>query len=276
MFCKHVSTAFAASLMWAGTLSAETLLERGEYLVEGPAGCGNCHTAPEPGAPRYGGWVIHEEPVFTARPPNISPGSRVADWSDAELARAIREGVRPDGSVIGPPMPFGLYRQLSDTDLSAIVAYMRTVPAVDSTTEPSEYSFPLPPNYGPPVDHVADVPQGVTVEYGEYLAGPVAHCMECHSMKDGMPDLENHLGGGGQTWQGPWGVSVAANLTSHPEALAQYSDEEVATMITAGIRPGGTKMNPPMGYHYYAKMKPEDVQAIILYLRTLPPIATDG
>ena len=254
----------------------ETLIERGEYLVEGPAACGNCHTAPEPGAPRYGGWVIDESPVFVARPPNISPGSRVAGWSDAELSRAIREGIRPDGTLIGPPMPIELYRHLSDSDLAAIVAYVRTVPAVDTTTEPSEYSFPLPTSYGPPVGHVADIPREVTVEYGEYLAGPVAHCMECHSMTEGRPDMANNLGGGGEPFKGPWGISIAANLTSHPDALAQYSDKEVATMITTGVRPGGTPMNPPMGYRYYANMTPEDVQAIILYLRTLPPIATGG
>lgn len=265
----------AALIFCALPAMAETPLERGTYLVEGPAACGSCHTAPVPGAAPLGGNTIVEH-AFTAQVPNITPGSRIAGWTDAELTRAIREGIRPDGSVIGPPMPIGLYRNLSDGDVAAIVAYLRTVPAVVTAFTPSDYPFPLPPAYGPPVDHVAEVPRGITVEYGAYLAGPVAHCLECHSLKDGMPDFEHNLGGGGHAWEGPWGVSVAANLTSHEDGLKRYSDAEVATMITRGLRPDGSAMSPPMSYAHYANMTAEDVAAIILFLRTLPPIPTGG
>ena len=271
----HIFLAAFAATVCGSTASGNSLLERGEYLVEGPAGCGKCHTAPEPGSPAYGGWTIHEV-AFTAEAPNITPASRIADWSDAELSRAIREGIRPDGSVIGPPMPIGLYRGLSDTDLAAIVAYIRTLEPVETEFRRSDYPFPLPPNYGPPVEHVPDIPRGETVEYGAYLAGPVAHCIECHSLTHEGPDFETNLGGGGYEFEGPWGVSIAANITSHPEALAQYSDDEVFQMVTTGVRPGGTQMNPPMGYAYYARTAPEDIRAIIKYLRTLPPIAPGG
>ncbi|MNL78924.1 hypothetical protein D3C87_2054180 [compost metagenome] len=64
-------------------------------------------------------------------------------------------------------------------------------------------------------------------------------------------------------------MSVSANLT--PTGLSKYTDEEVATMITTGTRPDGTAMNPPMSYGHYAKMNPDDLQAIIKYLRSLPP-----
>ncbi|OWU86769.1 cytochrome C [Oceanicola sp. 22II-s10i] len=266
-----MATAFAGLLLSTSLASAETPVERGQYLVEGPAACGNCHTSPVPGSPAYGGWSIME-PNFTAEAPNITPGSRIAGWSDAELAKAIREGIRPDGSVIGPPMPIGLYRGLGDDDLAAIVAYVRTLEPVETEFKASQYPFPLPPAYGPPVDSVTAPERGETVEYGAYLAGPVAHCMECHSLKNGMPDLENNLGGGGHEWHGPWGISVAANLTSHPDALAKYTDDEVIAMITKGTRPDGSPMFPPMPYAHYANMTDGDAKAVVAYLRTLPPI----
>jgi mono/diheme cytochrome c family protein len=210
--------------------------------------------------------------MFTAIAPNITPGGRVAQWSDAELTKAIREGIRPDGTVIGPPMPFIFYRDLSDNDIAAIVAFIRTVPAFENDPGKSEYKMPLPPAYGPPVTSVPDTPRGPTVEYGKYLAGPVAHCLECHSpITPQGPDLTK-LGQGGYEFHGPWGVSVAPNLTSSEDGIAGFSDEELAKMITQGVRPDGTKMLPPMPYHHFAVMTGEDVKAVIAYLRTLPPL----
>lgn len=256
-------------------------LERGEYLVRGPAACGNCHTPQGPNGPdmtnEMGGFMVEKNEAFEAWAVNITPGGRVADWSDAELARAIREGIRPDGSVIGPPMPIGLYRGLSDDDLMSIVLFLRTLPASDNQTPASTYNIPLPPAYGPPIDSVAAIPAGVTVEYGEYLAGPVAHCVECHSPPGPKgPMLDTHLGAGGFAFHGPWGTSVSANLTSHEDGLVAYSDDELRAMIVAGRRPDGSPMKPPMGYAYYATMTPQDVDAIILYLRQLPPLPDPG
>ncbi|GGA00065.1 MAG: cytochrome C [Rhodobacteraceae bacterium] len=261
-----------------GAARAEADLARGEYLVRGPAGCGNCHTPLGPEGPVAGmelaGRLVDKNPAFTAVAPNITPGGRIADWSDTELARAIREGIRPDGSIIGPPMPFAMYRGLGDDDLASIVAFLRTVPTVENDVPPSEYNIPLPPAYGPPVESVTPPAPGVTVEYGAYLAGPVAHCMECHSPmgdKGPLTDPEN-LGRGGFAFHGPWGTSVAANLTSHPDGLADYSDDELKAMITKGAHADGSPMMPPMPYGYLAGMTPEDLDAVILYLRSLPPL----
>jgi mono/diheme cytochrome c family protein len=265
----------------AGALHAQTPVERGEYLVRGPAGCGNCHTPLGPQGfvadQELAGRVVEDSEPFTAIAPNITPAGAIAGWSDAELARAIREGIRPDGSLIGPPMPFAMYRGLSDGDLGAIVAFLRTLPAVENDPGTSEYRIPLPPAWGPPVESVAEVPQGVTVEYGAYLAGPVAHCMECHTpMGPQGPMLDTALGQGGFEFHGPWGVSVAANLTAHADGLAGYSDDEVKAMITQGVRPDGTAMLPPMPYGFLAGMTPEDLDAIVLYLRSLPALPDAG
>ncbi len=257
---------------------AETPAERGEYLVRGPMSCGNCHTPQGPNGPDMalelaGGGPVVDDATMTAYPPNITPAGEVAEWSDAELARAIREGIRPDGSLIGPPMPFSLYKRLSDTDLAAIVAFLRTLKPIEHTVPESVYHFPLPPAYGPPVEHVADVPRGPTAEYGAYLAGPIAHCLECHTpMGPQGPMYDGHLGQGGFRFTGPWGVSTSANLTSSEDGLKKFSDAEIARMVTEGVRPDGSRMLPPMPYAWLARMTPDDLEAVILYLRTLPPL----
>lgn len=260
---------------------AETPVERGEYLVRGPMGCGNCHTPLGPEGPVAGqelaGRLVDDNPAFTAYAPNITPGGPVATWSDAELAHAIREGLRPDGSLIGPPMPFTMYRGISDEDLAAVVAFLRTLPAVQNETPASTYRIPLPPAYGPPVGHVTAPERGVTAEYGAYMATAITHCMECHTpMGPQGPMLDTGLGQGGFEFHGPWGVSIAANLTSGEDGLAGYSDDEIKAMITQGRRPDGTAMLPPMPYAYLARMTPEDLDAIVLYLRALPPLPDPG
>lgn len=260
---------------------AETPVERGEYLVRGPMGCGNCHTPLGPEGPVAGqelaGRLVDDNPAFTAWAPNITPGGRAAGWSDAELAQAIREGLRPDGSLIGPPMPFTMYRGISDADLAAVVAFLRTLPAVENETPASTYRIPLPPAYGPPVGSVTAPERGVTAEYGAYMATAITHCMECHTpMGPQGPMLDTGLGQGGFEFHGPWGVSVAANLTSGEDGLAGYSDDEIKAMITQGRRPDGTAMLPPMPYGYLARMTPGDLDAIVLYLRALPPLPDPG
>ena len=254
---------------------AETPEERGAYLVRGVMGCGNCHTPFGPQGPDMGkelaGRLLEDIDPFTAYAPNLTPASHIADWTDAELGRAIREGLRPDGSLIGPPMPYSAYRLISDDDLAAIVAFLRGLDPVENTLPKSEYRIPLPPAYGPPIDTVSAPERGVTVVYGEYLALGLAHCMECHSPPTPTgPDYANALGAGGFEFHGPWGVSVAPNVTDHPDGLAAYSDDEIKAMIVDGLRPDGAAMLPPMPYPYLAQMTDDDLEAIVLYLRQLP------
>ncbi|MFC7540645.1 hypothetical protein ACFQU2_15845 [Siccirubricoccus deserti] len=145
--------------------------------------------------------MIEDNPAFRAVASNITPDRRtgIGAWTDAQIARAIREGIRPDGSVIGPPMPIAWYRDLADEDVAAMVAYLRSIPAVANVSEKSTYRMPLPPNYGPPVGRVVAPPRSDMVRYGAYLAGPVGHCMECHT-----PSAPR----GSATWSG-WGSAVS-------------------------------------------------------------------
>lgn len=260
---------------------AEPSLERGRYLVDGPAGCGNCHTPMGPDGPvmdqALAGRLVEKNPAFTAIAPNITPAGAVGGWSDADLAKAIREGLRPDGSLIGPPMPYAMYRGLSDDDVMSMVMYLRSVPAIDNDPGESVYNIPLPPAYGPPIDTVPHPEESVSVAYGAYLAGPVAHCMECHTpMGERGPMLDTRLGAGGFEFHGPWGTSVAANITPHEDGIKAYTDAELADMIAKGLRPGGAPMKPPMPYGYLDQMTDDDLAAIILYMRTLPPLPDEG
>lgn len=257
-------------------VQAETLVDRGRYIVEVIAACGNCHSMTHPGEPDQsrhlaGGYPL-DQPGFVAIPPNITPDQEtgIGSWTDEQIITAIREGVRPDGRVLGPPMPFAVYRDISDQDAKAIVAYLRTVDPVSNQTEPSTFDFPLPPAWGPPVGIVPEPDQNNVIEYGGYLAGPLGHCVECHSTADanGVPDIENALGAGGFPIYGPWGVSVSANIT--PTGLNNKSDAEIKQLITTGIRADGSPLMPPMGFSYYSGLTTADLDAIVAYLRSLP------
>ena len=262
----------------AATALAQTPLERGRYLMRAVIACGNCHTPQGPDGPLPGqelaGGVPFEDAGYTAYSANLTPdkATGVGNWTDAQLITAIREGRRPDGTLIGPPMPIGLYRGMADSDVRAVVAYLRSVPAVANKVPRSAYRIALPPSYGPAVGQVPDVPRTDLLAYGRYLAGPAAHCVECHSSPDanGVPDIANKLGAGGLAIKGPWGVSVAANIT--PTNLKRYTDAQIKTIITTGVRPDGSRLKPPMAVPYYAHMQPADLDALVAYLRSLPPL----
>jgi mono/diheme cytochrome c family protein len=258
--------------------SAQSPLARGTYLMNGIVACGNCHTPQTPQGPVAGkelaGGTPFREGFGVAYAPNITtdPETGIGKWTDQQIVTAIREGKRSDGTIIGPPMPIPLYRDMSDEDAQAIVAYMRTVPPVANKVAKSEYTIPLPPAYGPPITAaVAAPPKSDKVAYGAYLAGPLGHCIECHSSPgaNGAPDYVNHLGAGGMSFNGPWGTTVARNIT--PTNLGTWLDSDIKTAITTGVRPGGERLKPPMAYGYYKNISRDDLDAIVAYLRSLKP-----
>ena len=270
--------ALAAMMATASaTALADARLDRGRYLVESIAGCGYCHTpqgpdGPLPGKALAGGLAV-QDAAFTAVSANITsdPETGIGRCTDAQIVVAIREGRRPDGSLIGPPMPFDQYRLISDSDVAAIVAYLRSVPPAKNAVARTRYPFPPPPAWGPPVGSVPDVPPGDKVAYGRYLAGPMGHCIECHSAPgpQGTPDTRGGLGAGGLSFPGPWGKSTAPNIT--PTGLKRYTDAQLEALIATGARPDGTRLKPPMGVPYCAKMSATDLDAVVAYLSTLPP-----
>ena len=257
-------------------------LTHGRYLVETVAGCGNCHTPHLPDGSldesmAFAGAFVIEEPVFKAYAKNITPDMEtgIGSWSEDDIVNAIRNGQRPDGTYYGPPMSFGWYRNMSDTDAYAIAAYLKTVRPIRNEVADSTYQIPLN-GYGPTVTSVPDVPKSDIVKYGEYLAGPVGHCMDCHTTYVmGVIDM-NQLGRGGNVYARPfiydW-AAVSANVTPHPTAgLGQWTDEEIKRAITTGVSRDGRELLPFMPYDLYAKMQESDLDAIVAYLRSIPPL----
>ena len=260
---------------------AQSPIERGRYLVETIAGCGNCHTPQGPAGPiaakaMAGGSVVVDSPAFTAIASNITSdkATGIGGWTDDQLVLAIREGKRPDGTLIGPPMPIGLYRGMADADVKAIVAYLRNVPPISNKVAKSTYRIPLPPAYGPPVANVTAPPRSDKVAYGAYLAGPIGHCIECHTpmLEGGRSDV-SRTGAGGMQFPGPWGTSVAANITpSKTKGLGNWTDAQIERAIRTGVSAEGRKLFPPMGFAYYQGISADDMAALIAYLRSLPAI----
>jgi mono/diheme cytochrome c family protein len=272
-----------APTVTAAEPAAPSPAERGAYLVEGIAGCGNCHT------PRTedgeidtdmilaGGFVI-EEPEFTAYAPNITSdeATGIGSWTDEEIGRAIHEGVHPDGHILGPPMSFAFYRGISDNDIDAIVAYLRTVPAVSNEVPRSEFNIPLPEAWGPPMEPIADVSPADLVDYGAYLAGPIGHCTDCHTpLVEGTPDMAQ-VGAGGNVYENPFGLELAtfsSNITPHEEdGIGTWTDDEIKRAISEGVSQDGRELAPFMGFPFYANISDEDLDAIVAYLRSLDPL----
>lgn len=281
------SAAFCAlaALLSPAAAPAETLLERGAYLMRSIVACGNCHTPGslmgKPDTKReMAGGAKFDEPPFTAYAPNITPDPEtgLGKWTDMQIVAAIREGRRPDGSIIGPPMPIELYRGISDRDAHAIVAYLRSVKPIRNQVPKSIYRIPLPPAYGPPVGSVPEVPRGDRPRYGAYLAGPLGHCTECHTpmIAPGRRDFAGQLGAGGFPLVGRWGTVISPNITPDKETgIGEWTGAEVKRAITQGLRRDGDKMYPPMAYHFYKNIAAEDLDAIVGHLRSLKPIHKD-
>ena len=265
-------------VLFAAPSRAESQLERGRYLVETVAACGNCHTPKGPNGPltnkKLAGGDIIKHADFIAATPNITPDPEtgIGKWTDLEIFTAIREGRRPDGTLIGPAMPSRSYRYLADEDVEAIVGYLRSVPPVyNPISIKSHYDEPLPASWGPPVARVVAPPKEDRIAYGAYLAGPLARCMDCHTER--RPGELTRFGAGGKPFYGPWGISVSANLTpDETSGLGDWSDAEIERAIRTGVARDGHKLFPPMPFAAYRNIAADDMAALIAYLRSLPAV----
>lgn len=265
--------------VWATSASAQPLVERGQYLVNGILGCGNCHTprikggAFDTARELSGGPQIWDTPAFRVRGSNITPDPEtgIGKWSAAEIRKSLVDGERPDGTPIAPIMPYAFYRIMMPSDLDAVVAYLQSVPAVRNAVETPIYRAAAhgegPPGTGKPMRQ-ADMKD--PVKRGFYLV-TIGHCMECHTpMVKGRHDFAQ-LGKGGREFKGPWGVSVSSNITSHKTAgLGAWTDDEIKAAITKGHGKDGKLLRPPMAYELYASISAQDLAAVVAYLRTVP------
>ena len=134
-----------------GKANAETLLERGSYLVNAVMACDNCHTPQGPNGlimdKRFsGGSQTWDEPTYRVKGANITPDRQtgIGTWSDTDIKRALTEGVRPNGTALAPIMPFTFYKILTPRDLDAVVAYLRSVAPVSNEVPAPVYNPTTP------------------------------------------------------------------------------------------------------------------------------------
>ena len=258
-------------------------LERGRYIVDGPAHCFQCHSEVDwqtPGAQakagrKGGGTVFAEKGMEWLVAPNISPDPETGagNWTDEHFARAIREGIGHDGRRLFPMMPYMNFRDMSDEDLASVIVYVRSIQPVRNslpkTTLPDPVKGLLPPHQ-PITASVPGPDMSNPVERGKYLVN-IGNCMACHTpMKDGQHITELAFGGG-MSFDGEWGKVTSANITQDPSGISYYDEKRFVEVLRTG-KVGARKLNSIMPWGYFRNMTDEDLKAIYAYLRTLPPV----
>jgi mono/diheme cytochrome c family protein len=259
--------------------SKQALIKRGDYLVNTVMTCGNCHTPKGPQgdimAKAFSGGLSWDEPPFKVTAPNITQDKEtgIGKWSDADIKHLLRTGQRPDGVQIAMVMPTGFYDIITERDMNAIVAYLRTLKPIKNTVPAPVYKMPQVHHAFPGGEKsYTEAMFREKLKHGFYLA-TIAHCMECHTpMGPRGREFATRLGTGGFEFPGPWGTSVSPNITSSKtKGVGAWTDAEIKRAITTGVDKDGKHLKPPMGYHYYAKMTDSDLNDLIAWLRTLPP-----
>jgi cytochrome c553 len=247
-------------------------IARGRHVATAISRCSGCHQSD------FGGQVfIDVPPVAFLYAANLTRGrggigGRLTDF---DWERAIRHGVKPDGSVL-LFMPSQEFQLLNDHDTAALIAYLKTLPPVDRE--------PMKNRVGPigralyakgdvalvPAElidqtaaHPPEIPAGITAEYGRYVAD-VGGCKGCHG-----PGLSGgHIPGAPSDWK------PAANIT--PAGIGHYKEEDFFRVLREGMRPGGASIDPLMPYAFTKNLTDDEIRALWLYLQSVPPKAFGG
>lgn len=276
------------------------MLERGEYLSHIGA-CVSCHT---PQKEEYlseditleqlqtiglafedtqdienqlmaGGRAFPLGPFGVLVSPNLTPHETgLGDWTDEEIEAALRIGVNKDGRRLHPLMPYPNIFNWAESDMQALIMYLRSIPAVDNEviqTGPSGEGFA--PELTVNAEELPQLPPEDQLELGRYLTLNVMSCGECHTPLDpetGAPQFELLLGGG-QAYEGPWGIVYGGNITPHETGLADWTAEDYERVFREGIRIDGRRL-VFMPWQDYATTSDDDMDAVIAYLQSLEPI----
>ncbi|HEX5112736.1 MAG TPA: cytochrome c [Saprospiraceae bacterium] len=280
-----------------------TVIARGKYLVTGPAHCISCHVsgfddmvAADTGAmvPLQGGLTFQMGPIGSLTTRNLTPDAKtgIGRYSDAQIFRMMRHGIRPDGMSSMPLiMPFW---NMADEDLVAVVSYLRSLPPVEHEVADAHYTFmgkavrTFAPTFKPienPTPPATAPAMAPTVERGEYLVRYVCNCVGCHTQRDMMTyEATGPEFAGGMEFE-PWpafhkylGVDTTLwirtpNITPDPTGvLVKFKTPEE---FIARFRQGRTVPYSPMDWGPFSRMSDEDLTAIYMFLNKLEPVAKD-
>jgi mono/diheme cytochrome c family protein len=264
-------------------LAQESPAKRGEYLAKA-ADCLVCHTAKD-GQPFAGGFAF-VLPFGTLYSTNITPdkATGIGNYSDAEFLAAMHRGVRRDGANLYPAMPYTSYTYMTDADALAIKAYLFSLPPVEAPAKPNRLSFPFNQRWAMGVWAAMynanerfrpNAEQSAEWNRGAYLAEALAHCGECHTPRNPAFAINNHKKFGGALTAG-W---RAYNISSDKETgVGAWQDEELLGYLATGHAGGHGSAAGPMGEavdESFSQMSPEDLRALVVYLRSVPDNASD-
>lgn len=260
-------------------------LERGRYISTALSGCIYCHSTHNwaaPGTPilpgTEGAGAVQPETDLPGRivAPNLTPDPETGagNWTDDQLARAIREGIGHDGRALFPMMPYTHYRTMSDEDLASVIVYLRSLPAVRHELPKTEIIFPvkyLIRGVPEPVSSpVSNADSSDPVRYGAHLVN-LAGCGDCHTPQVKGENVAGMDFAGGFVFSGPWGNVASANITPDATGISYYDE----ALFLEAIRTGHVKartLNPIMPVMVYGNLSDADLKAMFAYLRTLKPV----
>ena len=181
-----MTLAFGVAL--AGSAQAQSdLVKRGDYLVNTIMTCSNCHSPKGPHGDipdkKFSGGLSWDTPAFKVTAPNITEDKEtgIGKLSDADIKKLLRTGIGPNGYHIAMIMPTGFYHIMTERDLNAVVAYLRTIKPIKNKVPDPVYEMEQVENVMPG----GETPYNETmfsdhIKHGFYLA-TIGHCMECHT-----------------------------------------------------------------------------------------------
>lgn len=250
------------------------------------AGCASCHTtkADKKNAVYLAGGRAFKTDFGTFYSPNITPDPKygIGGWSEEDFARALKQGVNPEGAHYYPVFPYTSYTRMADEDIRDLWAYLRTVPAVSRANRDHDvaalfgWRMSLLPwkfiNFKP--GPLAPEPsKGAAWNRGAYIVEALAHCGECHTPRNKLGGVigDMHMAG---TANGPDGDSVP-NITAHKTTgIGRWTDGDFQSLFSLGMLRDGDFVGGGMGdvVDNIGKLSDADRQSMIVYLKSLPAI----
>jgi cytochrome c551/c552/cytochrome c553 len=261
--------------------ASQQTLDHGKYLVEAILACGNCHSGNArtwgiPDQPMSGG-RSYDTSEFKVTAGNLTsdPETGLGKWTADDIKHALRDGARPNGIPLAPAMPWGFVKAITNEDLDAVAKYLVTLPPVHNQIAEPLYRKQFQNEDYPDARRpfTKEEANADPVSRGRYLAA-LAHCMACHTPvvngETNETNFERDAGRGGKRL-GANRVLVP-NITSHPtKGLGNWTDEEIKRALVKGIARDGHTLDFPMPWRYFARLTPSDVDALVAWLRSLPP-----
>ena len=267
----------------APAADAAASIEQGRYLVHA-GGCLTCHTADSPGAiPLAGGRALRTA-FGTFYAPNLTPdrATGIGGWTDADLARALREGVAPDGGNYYPVFPYPAYSGLRDADVAAIAAYLRSLKPVRQAAPQHELPWYLSSRLVMLVWNLVNFSTGrfepaaghdASWNRGAYLVRHLGHCGECHSPRNALGGTDHSRDLTGNP-AGPDGKKVPDITQDKTTGIGNWSVDEIVFFLETGLLPDGDFAGSSMSdviEDNTSKLTPGDRLAIATYLKALAP-----